>query len=481
MTAFTCRLRGEVMAEGLYAARFENDDFSAGLLEQFHTVEAAGVRWNIESFGTERIEVTVRARNRYDIYERMNDHPGQRLALFGHTCHRPISGNITGVRPLPGNLVQYVTHGPAWRHDDQLVRETFPTGMDTDERLSNLLTDYVQIIDTDHTEISATGTDAAEFQTEWPRGNYPSEIINAFRQMSDPSNNPWDYWVVDEPFNGLQLQRFKPYFKNRNAKSTPDWVVRLRDLAGFDLNRTIAELKSFVRIWYGSFEGTVTTADAGGGTLTDSAANFTGFEVMPGDRVTNMTDGSRGKVDSVTSGTQLTLVGNGLQGGDDDGFGVGDDYTIERLDAWFSATAAAAGAPLVRYHSEDNKRFRFEQAQGYANALRDFYGVPVQKTAITVGALRIRDGQGALWPLWEVIARGGGLIRIADLYPAGELFGGSLDSLTTFFITSLDYDYSSGQLRVGLDSRDGRLDARLRAAKIIGSEMVARAEPVGEA
>jgi hypothetical protein len=62
------------------------------------------------------------------------------------------------------------------------------------------------------------------------------------------------------------------------------------------------------------------------------------------------------------------------------------------------------------------------------------------------------------------------------LYPAAAVsLNQATNNLDTFFITSMDYDYTSNQLRVGVNVPDSRLDAKLRMAGILGSEMIARA------
>jgi len=457
----------------LYAARFENNDTNAAQLENLPDIEAGGIRWNLERFGVDTIEVTVKARNRDDMHIRLNNHQGQRLAVFDPFWFRPISGNIVDVQEAGARRVKYVCRGPAWRHDDLLVRTTFPTGQDTDERLKSLLSTYVDVVSSDVGDIDATGKDAAEFQTEWPRGNYPSEIINAYRNMSDGSQNSWDYWCVDEPFDGTALKQYKPYFRARSSRALR-WVVQRSDLSSLQLNRSISELKSYVRVWYGSFEGTVTTANAAGTTLIDAVANFTGFGVEPGDRITNITDGSRGKVKTVNSGGNITLVGDGLVGGSDAQFDLNDEYTIERLDAWYSAASTAADAPLTRHYEINDSRMRYEQAQSYADILTDFYGSAIQQQRFTVASRYIRSVNGARWPLHQVIAQGGGIIQISDLYPTVGLNFDGLDSQTTFLITAMDYDLTRNTLTVYPDSIDGRLDARLRAVGILGREMVGR-------
>lgn len=461
------------MPPKLLAGRFENNDTNANLLETFSVIAGAGVRWSVETFGTDRIEVTVRARDNYDAHDRLSNHLGQRLAIYSSWAYRPISGNIVKIEPIGSNLIKYIARGPRWRHDDQLVRDTFPTGEDTDERLKSILTTYVDVTSSDQSDIDATGKDAAEFQTQWPRGNYPSDIIDTYRQMSDASGNPWDYWCIDESFNGTSLRKYKPFFKNRNAQPVK-WVASLKDMQTPTLSRSIEELKSFARVWYGSFQTAVLTADATGVTLIAVPANFTGFQVEAGDRVTNVTDGSRGKVKTVDSMNQLTLVGTGLQGGSDDRFDLNDEIYITREDAWYSETATATNAPLTRHFDYNDKLFRAEQAGSYADQLIDFYGIPVQQQSFVITAPFIRDASGSRWPLWEVVAQGGGVLQVTDLYPAAVQISGSLDSLTTFFITALDYDHTTNRLQVRVDSTDGRLDAQLRMAGILGGEMIAR-------
>ena len=79
--------------------------------------------------------------------------------------------------------------------------------------------------------------------------------------------------------------------------------------------------------------------------------------------------------------------------------------------------------------------------------------------------------------MWSPVFAGGGLIQITDLYPAAaaSLSQDGTNNLDTFTITSMDYDYTSNQLRVGVNVPDSRLDAQLRMAGILGSEMIARA------
>jgi hypothetical protein len=49
-----------------------------------------------------------------------------------------------------------------------------------------------------------------------------------------------------------------------------------------------------------------------------------------------------------------------------------------------------------------------------------------------------------------------------------------MNNSTVFFITALDYDNVSGQMRVVVDNPDRRLDVRLFTAGILNGEMVGR-------
>lgn len=75
---------------------------------------------------------------------------------------------------------------------------------------------------------------------------------------------------------------------------------------------------------------TVSTGDTAGLTLTDSGATFVTSGVLPGMMVRNVTDGSVGVVDSITSETELVLEAR-LSGGTENDFDVSDAYEINRL------------------------------------------------------------------------------------------------------------------------------------------------------
>lgn len=204
----------------------------------------------------------------------------------------------------------------------------------------------------------------------------------------------------------------------------------------------------------------------------DTTINFLEEGVKPGDRVTNIDDGSRGVVTAVFP-TTLTL--DRLSGGTDNRWTDGDEYSIEMQDPQKVSTATTT----ADYWSVDYATFERDMTETQADQYRDalLNTDPTQRQSFIITSPTIRDGNGGRWPLWEVIAQGGGYIRINDLYPAAALFTTSTNNITTFFITALDYNYANNTLRVQVDNPDERLDARLRRAQILQSEMI-NADPL---
>lgn len=86
--------------------------------------------------------------------------------------------------------------------------------------------------------------------------------------------------------------------------------------------------------------GTVTTADATGTTLIDSAASFTTSTAV-GEYIYNETDGSYGKITSIDSATQVTC--ETLQGGTDNDFDLADAYSISPAQTYTDLTFSGAG------------------------------------------------------------------------------------------------------------------------------------------
>ena len=96
-----------------------------------------------------------------------------------------------------------------------------------------------------------------------------------------------------------------------------------------------------------------------------------------------------------------------------------------------------------------------EKASVYVNTNSD----GILRRAWVITAPRIMDGSGFRWPLWRVIAHGGGYLRCNDAFPDAGTAG--YDREKQGRITTMDYSYRNNQLRVTLDD-DTRADRRFR-------------------
>lgn len=115
-----------------------------------------------------------------------------------------------------------------------------------------------------------------------------------------------------------------------------------------------------------------------------------------------------------------------------------------------SACSYSTFTHLNRRIAEHRPELNATQADQYSEATDNFYGVPGQSASFTVSARYIKDGNGAKRSLWAPIFSVVGSIQITDLYPAAavSLSKDGTNNLDTFTITTLDYDYTSNNLRV---------------------------------
>jgi hypothetical protein len=455
----------------LHAGRWSTDGATKYADSAFNHPENIGVNWRLDSHGVGRIEVTVRTRNKIDQYDRYKNHLGHRIALYGSDCYRPISGFITDVEYAGAGRVTYTAKGPgACRLEDEYYTTVQATATGLDNLLAAMLTASVSVSSSDQSNIDNNTTTASGWQPNHPEGSLPRDVIQDILKMSDSSGNIWDFWFLDPPFSGVSLGDYLPYYKARSETADADWVVYRRDLSRISLARDINDLKTDVTVYYGTITGTHDTSSSG---LRDSSVNFRTLGVQPGDRITNITDGCRARVAWIDPTNDDEISTTGLSGGSTNDFTIGDTYAIELQEPKYTQTDSVTASYWTREYADSQPKMTSAQASQYADILKDTE--PRQVQSFTVGAPWIRDGNGAKWPLWAVVAQGGGYLRVADLYPAAALFSTSADKLTTFRITGLDYDYAGNSLSVTVQDPSLRLDARLRRAGIVGSDMVQRA------
>jgi hypothetical protein len=288
------------------AARFEQDDTSATLLEQFDSVESLGLDWSVYDFGVTRIEATVKTSGPYGAYDRYNDHYGQRLAFYGDGGHQPISGWIYETEWLPGDRIRYVAYGPNFRMEDAYIVRKFDA-TDTVTNAIQYITSRIKPAADSTDNIVNNTTPLDGWQTAYPQGDFPTDAIRQLINFSDSSSRIYDYRLIDQPLSNTNLRQFDAYFTYRDSTSDPNWIVKRKDLSRLNLSRNISDFANIVRVWYGLIEGTSTGSTST--TITDASASFITDGVSPGDQVVNKTRGDKTRVVSVNSQTNLTHEG----------------------------------------------------------------------------------------------------------------------------------------------------------------------------
>lgn len=609
---------------GLMAALWTGSVSSPVFVEMLPNISGVGVRWSVDAFGLDQLVVIITTRNKFDLWYRLRNHEGHRLALFSSWRMRPISGFITRVEPAGAGRLRYVVRGPgAVRMEDEFEQTPYDATTGVSTALASMLTDHVAIASAT-TDIFANNTQIGGASPNLPVGDYPHEFIRKMLAVSDSSARIYDFRLVDEVFDNTgDLQKWTPVYQPRTLGTAPLWLVWEDDTVdGFNTSRSIEELKTAVTIYYGTINGQMTATNSSRTVLTDAnVRNFARLGAKPGDRVANLTSGYGGTVESTatntitvdglggtisgtaTGGSATSLVDSGATFDDDgvrvgdyventedlsvtgsatggsattcvdtgvdfttlniqtgdvlknttdgcvgvittvaattltcsagfgggtanafaasDGYEIeiiegsearvtavtattltlatlsggrlntftsGDSYKVQRCfvlgDSYaltminpFHVNAAAAAAGSVDYWArsvaEVVPEMTAEQAAQYAERL--IYDAAALTVApVTISGRTIRDQYMGDWPLWEVIAQGGGFLRLVDLFPDADSSPSLANSSTVFFITSLDYDHGSGTLRIGLDSPDRRLDAQLYRAGILHGTIIHR-------
>ena len=438
----------------------------------FNSPENVGIRWSLENFGTQRIEVLVRPRNKYDAYDRYNNHLGQRIGVYSHWAHRPITGFVTSVEYAGGGRIQYIAKGPIARMTTEYITTLYSASLaigGSSGAIATVLSGMAtRVDDATTTNIATNTTVLGGLNTRFPEGTKPAEFIQEILDLSDSSYSVYDFWLLDRPFSGTSIGKWTPYYQARSSTASIDWQVNRNEIRDLTLSRNIDDTVTDTQVYYARHTGAHDGAN-NASVLTDSSENFLAQGITVGDSIENITDGSRGQIQALTA---TTITPTSLSGGTDNDFDTGDSYvvTIKNIPRSRRQTATTTPTYWKNMIAVYESQFNSTQATQWANALLHPDAVQVQ--AFTVTAPTIRDGNGGRWPLWEVIVQGGGYIRVNDLFPAAALFSSSMDNASVFRITALDYDDASNTLRVNVDNKDKRLDSRLRRAGIVNSELV---------
>ena len=460
----------------LLAGIWENST-SANLLGLYESAVDVGIRWSLDSFGLDRLQFTVKVRNRDDLYYRLKNDLGKRAGLVSGSLRRPISGHVVRAEPAGAGRIMYDVRGAgAIRMEDSYEQRRPQATQTISTTIENMITNHVTAVSTDFDNIATNSTALGGVIPDIPIGDLPKDWIKKLLAMGDSGGNIYDFWLVDAPLINMKLEKWIAYYARRNLPSTsgtPVWLVHDRDTAdGIRLSHSIEDVYSNVTIWYGTITGTVTTANTPGVNLIDSAATFFSDGVQPGDKIANTTSGAYAQVARVASETQL--VCSGLVGGLDDRFDLSDEYSIQLQQPLASTNDFETATYWTRLYSEMIPWMTSTQADQYRDALLASNADAHQVAPFTIAAPYITNDDGGTFPLWDLITYGGGYVRLADLNVNIASFNNTLNSLNTFRVTSADYDHNARTLRVSVDSPDKRLDAQLARQGLLTGTIIQR-------
>lgn len=526
----------------LLVGRFETSDTSSALLEQFDNVSNVGIDWSASDFGLTRIEVTIKANNNYDAFDRYQNHHGQRLAVYTGSLYNVASGKIYAIDLLPGDLVMYTAYGPKLDMKRNYIVQKF-TSATTISAAVTTIAAKIPVASSSTDNIVTNTTALNGWNPDFPTGSYPADALADLIDKSDSSNRVYDVRMIDEPLEATTLKQYDLHYTYRATTASADWIVDRKDIQ-LNMSRNIESFANIVRVWYGLVTGTSTAVAAT--SMSDSGATFIQDGVQAGDQITNLTKGGRTKVTTVVSNTQLThegwrpkyrgtatggstttltdteadfvtdgvvigdtlinivdnqildtdgigtitavaatslTIGGAMSGGKSNDTGeryeiygpmvIGDDYSIStQAQTKYAEYQIDKGDLWDKEIAIFERQMNATQAAQFAEVLATVTAQQVQ--SFVLSAPYIKDGNGALWHPVEVILQGGGYIQISDLYPSAAQFTDALNSLTTFFITSMSYDNRTNKLTVDVDTPSRRLDSRLARAGILDVQQIQR-------
>lgn len=426
-----------------------------------------GVRCSLPGW-LQRMEFAERKRNYLASYFAYDNNHGQRVALVDSMHNVIVDGWIYEVQP-DGRFNNYVVGGSWKRHFDQLDTTIFSAAATVDAVIADTVTNHVGGLTADYSHIVGSGTAVGDiFRVAERTGSYPGDIITALLAVSDSSANIYDYWIQSGNLNGVHLPYPLPYLAARAASGTPNWRVQRHDLSDNPLaGRHIWDLKTRVTTYYEQS----TLINNGGG----YAANTSILTVDDGSIFTagdlcrlELTGGEiHHTAVRVIAGNDIT-INDPLPGAiSDNALVVNESVTATTTDT----NTTSEGKFWRRDFHDTSGPYTQTQAEQLRDAYADIYNDPVTQGSFTITSPTIRDATGAEWPIWYLLKKPS-YAQVIDLYPAAALTTLRLDSLTSFFVTSVDYDGVS--MRVTTDRPDARLDVLLKQAGITSGEMIYR-------
>ncbi len=460
------------MPNQLHAARYADTGIGGSSPnELFSEISDLGIRWTAVGGGVQRVELTVRNKNKLDGYRRYDEHLGHTFAIYDDYLHSYISAQCFEVVP-DGRHTTYIMSGPFKRtYDDTYDNIDWKADLsavtDTDVAIKSVLTRAVTVDDTDQTNIDGSGVNVGGW-TPKHVGTRAGDAILELAPVGDSSDNPMDFYFVDQEFYRTQMQAPLPYFKSRSTTASPNWIFSIEDLApnGLTLARHIWDLKTHIQIGYGRLAGTC-TAGSGAALIDGVTASFITDQVRPGDRAINLNDNTVFEVATVDSATQLSFTDTTVTN-----WANLEKYSIKMRDPKWTTSSAGSSDYWTVEHREVRMEMDQTQAEQYRDQLYALYNDAQLQQAFVISAPTIKDGYGVNHALWEPFFGTSFYFRADNLFVDEAVFNDSDDRANSFMAVAMDYRHSTSRLRVVPSTGDSRLDAILGQAGLLQGQII---------
>ena len=360
------------------------------------------ILWSIPG-GVQSIEFDA-ALSDTESFDFYNRYLGYRVAIVDEACDQPVAEGFISNVDITSVGVHVVARGFWWRHFDIYFALDPWDSRSTSSFIGHNLGSYVPAMSNDTSEIDETNTVVGSWQPA-TEGQFMGDIITKFSAMSDGNDTQWNYWVQPQSFDGVVPRKPVAHFEAQITGGSYDFQVLRRDIQKDSLmmTRDIELLANDVQVVFTMV-----------GLTTDSG-----------------------------SWAAITTAGTDAD----------SQNTYWRREMHLSGGSLPEDEPAG------------SEGRTIANQIRDSYLAkfkdPMLHTEFTISAPWIKDDDGINQPLWEPIKRGGGYVRLPDLFPLEATFNASWDRLTVGQIMEAEFSSESATLRLVLDQDSVGADAIL--------------------
>lgn len=415
--------------------------------------------WNVRCslpLWTQKVEVTLPARNSADAQRRKREHQQFKIAFVDHSSRVICMGDVYEVQPN-GRVATYIAGGRHRKFGGELVNKQYGLSSTANDVMLEQAATVGEHVVVEGVENNTTAVQGIEYQ------HVPVDtLMVSLQEFSDAQYRVWDVWLRP-PVLSFSSTLGKPelYFKPRVENVLPDWTVERDQIIQTGDSSTTWDYVSDVTVRFGRYSGTQIGGTST--TLTVSGIDLKAVGVKAGDEVKNLTNGEVGKVETFTS-TTLTTADNSVS------FGAGHEWILSVGDSNETVTSSVT-SPLFKKHLYlEQMNLTRSQAQRYANAYTAHFGRIAYDQTLTIGGRTIRHRNGRCYPLYELIRAGRSTIHIANVPHLSTNILANIPQAD--YITALDYSHDQMTIGITLGNPQQRLDAILKRAGLVNGEAI---------